>query len=55
MIEKKAKKRNVKKYSYSRIAGNYIKLFSMPGKIIIFLIIIVLLLIMSIIFLKAVL
>jgi hypothetical protein len=54
MTEKKAKAKHVKRYSYGRIAGNYLKLFSLPGKIIILLIIIVFILICSIIFFKAV-
>jgi hypothetical protein len=51
---KRAKVKRVRRYSYGRVAGNYIRLFSLPGKIILFLIIIVLLLIVSIIFFKAV-
>lgn len=54
MTGKKTIARPVKRYSYGRIAGNYVRLFSLPGKIILILIIIVLLLIMSIIFFKAV-
>ena len=49
------RRRRVKAYSYSRIAGNYIRPFSLPGKIILFLIIIVLILIFSVIFIGAVL
>lgn len=55
MKEKRSKSRHVKKYSYNRIAGNYLRLFSMPARILIFITIIVILLIISIIFLQAVL
>ncbi len=48
------RRRKVKAYSYSRIAGNYISLFSLPGKLIILLIIITLILILSVIFIGAV-
>jgi hypothetical protein len=51
---KRRKAGKVKAYSYARVAGNYVRLFSLPARIIIFLIIIVLLLIFSVIFLKAV-
>ena len=51
---KNARMRRVRRYSYGRVAGNYIRLFSLPGKIIVFLIIIVFILICSIIFFKAV-
>jgi len=49
------RKRKVKAYSYGRIAGNYIRLFSLPGKLLLLLIIIVLILIFSLIFMNAVL
>jgi hypothetical protein len=49
MTGKRARTGRVKRYSYGRIAGNYLKLFSLPGRIII-----VFILIGSIIFFKAV-
>lgn len=55
MNETRKKTRHVRKYSYSRIAGNYLRLFSKPARILIFITIIVILLIISIIFLQAVL
>jgi hypothetical protein len=54
MTGKRARTGRVKRYSYGRIAGNYLKLFSLPGRIIVLLIIIVFILIGSIIFFKAV-
>jgi len=54
MAARRKRRRKVKAYSYSRIAHNYIRLFSLPGKIIILLIIIVLILIFSLIFVNAV-
>lgn len=53
-MRKRTKKNHVKKYSYSRIAGNYLRIFSLPGKLLLLLIIIVLLLIMSVIFIKVI-
>jgi hypothetical protein len=54
MKEKRQKKGKVNAYSYTRIAGNYIRLFSAPAKLIILLIIIVLLLIFGVIFFQSV-
>ena len=55
MKQKRKKQEHVKNYSYGRIAGNYLRLFSKPGRILILITIIVIILIISIIFLKAVL
>lgn len=55
MKQKPKRQEEVKKYSYSRIAGNYLRLFSKPGRFLLLIIIIAFILIISLIFLKAVL
>ncbi len=54
MKGKKQKKGKVNAYSYSKIAGNYLGIFSAPAKILILIIIIILILMFSIVFLGSV-
>jgi hypothetical protein len=54
MKGKNPRKGKVNAYSYTRIAGNYISIFSKPAKILIFIIIIILILMFGIIFLGSV-
>lgn len=54
MPKRRRKPGRVSAYSYTRIAGNYVNIFSKPGKFILLLFIIIVILIISIIFLRAV-
>jgi|GEM_PF-5737804 len=51
---KKKKLGKVKAYSYTRIAGNYLKIFSAPARLLILIIIIIFLLMLGFIFVQAV-
>ena len=54
MKGKKQKKGKVNAYSYTRIAGNYLSIFSAPAKILLLIIIIIFILMFGIIFLGSV-